>query len=288
MKYLPERIFFLFFVVFALTFFPDSATRASEVDPTQRVRIAECFNSPPSGILLLQINDAFLGLAEAPPVWQTLTAKTDAERRNLERASVVGVYDMVITSNEEYVESLRKQGLLRRVALIYAEHLLLVGPPELSSKKKELSAKATMKKIFEDEDLFFSSLDNDWVSGEEKKLWTQAGVARPYDNKNYVESGHDDIGLLIQAEEERGFALTGEASFAQYLDMQRYDPQLVVYADTGVVRTAHVCLIVNSGYRKVRTEMADRYVDWLTSEVGAALIDSFSLGAIAPFRAVRE
>lgn len=288
MKYLPERVFFLFFVVFALTVFPASVTRASEVDPTQRVRIAECFNSPPSGILFLQVNDVFLGLADAPPVWQTLVAKTKAERQNLERASVVGAYDMVITSDEGYVESLRKQGLLRRVAPIYAEHLLLVGPPELSSKKKELSVKATMKKIFEDEDLFFSSLDNTWVSGEEKKLWTQAGVARPYDNKNYVESGHDDIGLLIQAEDERGFALTGEASFAQYLDMQRYDTPLIVYADTAVIRTTHVCLIVNSGYRKARTEMADRYVDWLKSEAGAALIDSFSLGTIAPFRAVKE
>ncbi len=145
-----------------------------------------------------------------------------------------------------------------------------------------------MEEIFRDEALFFSSLNSGWLAEEEKKLWGRAGVSRPYDNRNYVESGHDDVGLLLQAEEEQGFALVGEASFAQYLDMLRDEPALAVFADTGVVRTTAVCLIVHSGYRKARAEIADRCADWLQSEAGAALIDSFSLGSVAPFRAVSE
>ncbi len=275
-------------IVFLLTLFLSHAACASEIDPTQRVRIAECLNSPPSALLLLQLNDAFLGLSDVPPVWQTLIAETDEERRDLERASVIGIYDMVIASDARYVESLRHQGLLRRVIPIYTERLLLVGPSKWPPAKEACSAETVMAEIFKGELLFFSSLHNAWLAEEEKKLWARAGVSQPYDNRNYVESGHDDIGLLLQAEEEQGFALVGEASFAQYLDVQRGDPSLVVFADTGVVRTTTACLIVHSGYRKARAEIADRYVDWLKSEVGAARIDSFSLGSVAPFRAVSE
>jgi ABC-type tungstate transport system permease subunit len=272
-------------VVFLLAYLRADAVFASEIDPTRRVRIAECFNSPPSVLLLLKINEAFLGLADAPPVWQTLAAETEEERRDLERASVVAVYDMLITSDWNYAENLREQGLLRGMIPIYTERLVLVGPTELFSDARGLPIASFMKKIFDEGRLFFSPMYNDWVSGEEKQLWERAGVAGPYDNKNYVESGHDDAGLLIQAEDERGFVLTGEASFAQYIDMQRGDPELIVLADAGIVRTTYACLIANSGYRKTRTETADRYADWLKSEECGALVDAFALGAIAPFSA---
>ena len=91
MKDLRGRKKIFLSVVFLLILFLSHAACASEINPTQRVRIAECFNSPPSALLLLQFNDAFLGLSDVPPVWQTLIAETDEERRDLALTAPVSV-----------------------------------------------------------------------------------------------------------------------------------------------------------------------------------------------------
>lgn len=278
---------FKIFLTSIVLFFTCSRASASEIDPRLRVRIAEGFNSPPSVLLLMQINDAFIGMSEAPPVWQTITATDAASRMELEKASVIGVYDMLITADESYLQTLERIGVLRLTRPVYSEKMILVGPVKLRSAMSGMDTRGIMSKISSDNILFFSQLVNDWTSSEEKKLWSGAGVSKPYENKNYVESDRDDLSLLIQAEEEEGFLLIGEGSFAQYMEMVREDPILEKFTDTGTERRTYAALIVNAGYRKERTAAAEKYIAWLSDKEGAEMIENFELGGIHPFKAVQ-
>lgn len=275
------------FVLASLLFFSCGAAQASEIDPTHRVRVAEAFNSPPSVLLLMQINDAFLGISDAPPVWQTLTASDAGGRAELEKASAMASYDMLITGDESYLRALERLGVLRLARPIYSEKLILVGPTEKQAAMRDMGVKKAMGEISSGGMLFFSQIGNDWASSVEKKLWAEAGVAKPFDNKNYVESDRDDLSLLIQAEDEGGFLLTGEASFAQYMGMVRDEPLLAKFGDTGGDRKTYAALVVNAGFRKERTAAAERYIEWLSGDSGKKTVESFELGGISPFKAVK-
>jgi ABC-type tungstate transport system permease subunit len=252
-----------------------------------RVRIAECSNPPPIQLFLLKLSESLTRLGKEPPAWQTLPAATEDDIRNSSMASVVGTYDMVFTSDEEYKRRLEESGILRKSLPILEEELILVGPDVYFEEFSGADAGAVMQKIFSEERTFFSLVRNRWALASQRNLLAEAGVKNPSLNKNYVDSGKDDLGALIQAGDEDAFMLVGEASFAQYQDSQRGMPMLRVLARTGIRRRCYVALISNMGFRKMRSETADKYFDWLAGDEGLSAIESFELGGMSPFRAVR-
>ena len=254
----------------------------------RRVRVAECHNSPPAQLLLVWLNRTMEGLADDPPVWQTLRASTEEEHENLNRASVIGVYDILFTGNEAHVRNLELQQLLRGSCPLFEERLIVVGPPGKVSGVKDLGIIDALRKIFADESLFFTAYRDPWIDEAAKSLFDQAGIEDPTANRQYVETGREDMDALIQAGDEGGFILTGEAAFAQYQDFQRGEEHLVKLRDTGISRTSYACLIANAGFRKERTRTADRYFEWLAGEEAKLAIEAFEIGGMKPFRAVRR
>ena len=262
---------------------------AESVDDSviRRVRIAECHNPPAAQLLLVWMGRAMEGLADDPPVWQTLQAASEEEHENLNRASVIGIYDMLFTGSEEHVRNLELQQLLRGACPLFEERLILVGPPDKVPAMKDLGILEMLKKISAEEHLFFNQYRIPWIDEATRSLFSQAGGA-PSDNSQYVEIGREHMDALIQAADEGAFILTGEATFAQYHVLQRDEERLVKLRDTGICRTSYVCLMANAGFRRERTATADKYFEWLASEEAKRAIEEFEIGGIRPFKAARR
>jgi ABC-type tungstate transport system permease subunit len=256
------------------------------IDVRRTVKIAEFLNLPAQQLMIVRLSAPLSVISEVPPLWHTLPSETAAERSELLLPSVLAAYDILFVGDVNAVRNIDEQGLLRDFFPIFSEELILVGPRDRTDDFLGLDAGGIMKKIFSEEMPFFSLMKNEQVWKEEQALWKTAGVSGHRENKRYVESSRDDVTALFQAGDESAFALVGEASFAQYRasNLQSDAQPLEKIASTGIFKKCYVCLMSNEGFRKERTQIADKLASWLKSEDAGAVINSFSLGGLTPFR----
>jgi ABC-type tungstate transport system permease subunit len=252
--------------------------RAGKDDP---VRIAEFLNSPAIQLLLVSINTVIEDAVDSPPAWQTLSARTEEERAALAAQGAMIPFDLVLTSDELVVGELFAQGELRSAFPIFSEELILVGP---SGDVSGLNAEGIMGKIFSEELHFVNLMYNAWVWESERRLWSAAGVERPGDNKNYIESSRNDVTALFQAGDEGAYALVGEGSFAQYSDAQGEDAALVKIVGTGIYRKCYLCVTKSPASRLQRAAAAESLGVWFRSEGFREAIDNFEIGGVKAFK----
>jgi ABC-type tungstate transport system permease subunit len=140
-----------------------------------------------------------------------------------------------------------------------------------------------MSRVSAGNELFFSLIMDDFTRKSEDDLWKRASAIKQGENKGYVETSRDAFSALLQAGDEGGFILVGEGSFAQYVESERFGPALAKMADTDYFRVTHVCLMTNSGFRKVRSDGAAKYMEWFEGETARKAIAGFSIGGMNPF-----
>jgi ABC-type tungstate transport system permease subunit len=267
-----------------LFLFVSAASWAGVTVPRAAVRIAECANSPASQLLLLRLAGLFDELDIGPVTWQTLKGDSADDIEESSKADVAGVFDIVFTGNPDLVSKLEQKGLLRASYPVFREELILAGPAASARQFSGLQGVEAMRKIFSEERVFFSLFKNKWSADSEAELWRKSRVEAPGTNRKYVESSKGDVEALVQAGDEGGFILLGEASFAQYLDSQGGDPMLVKISGTGIFKETRMCLISDAGFRKERTASADKYAERLLSPEGGDVVESFEMGGMNPFK----
>jgi ABC-type tungstate transport system permease subunit len=259
------------------------AAGIADPDRHKRVRFAECFNRPPAQFLMTAF-DAPLGeIGTVPPSWATLPSETPENLKNLEDTFVMANFDIIITGNRAYADSLLNRGLVKRPVPLWRERIILVGPAKESAALNGIDAVSAIAGIFAGNHLYFSLLSDDRAREAETALFESAGVGDVASYRWYVETSRDDLNALFQAGDEGGFLLVGEASFAQYADAERLAPALVKIAPTDHFRETYACLAENAGFRKIRAADAAKYMEWLQSSSAAKIISDFSIGGTNPF-----
>jgi tungstate transport system substrate-binding protein len=255
-----------------------------EPDLHKSVRFAECFNRPAAQFLMMALDSRLREIGTVPPSWATLRSETREDLKNLEDTFVMANFDIIITGNGVYADSLLKRGLVKRPVPLWKERIILVGPAEGVVAADDADAASAIRKIFDGNHPYFSLMADERVREAESALFESAGVldgAPSY--KGYVETSRDDLSALFQAGDEGGFMLVGEASFAQYVEAERFEPALVKIAATDHLRDTFACLTENSGFRRIRAADAAKYMEWLQSPSAAEIISDFSIGGTNPF-----
>jgi ABC-type tungstate transport system permease subunit len=283
-----RKIYGLFALIFSLLCLLHGAASSYDPrsDPEKVVKIAEFSNSPAAQLLLVSLNKPVAEMTEEPPAWQTLRSDTEGFREELSLASVISVYDIIFTSDLYIIQKIFDQGLIKSFFPIFSDELVLVGPTGLANDFSGMGLSEVMGKIFSQELLFFTLLRNPWSATAEMDIWRNAGVDSPGVNRQYVESGRDDITAQFQAGDEGAFMLVGEASFAQYSDSQREEPALEKITGTGIYSSCYLCVVKPSGFRKQRAALAENFAAWFKSDEAREVINSFELGGTRPFSAV--
>ncbi|MDR3164868.1 MAG: substrate-binding domain-containing protein [Synergistaceae bacterium] len=259
------------------------AAGIAELDGHKRVRFAECFNRPSAQFLMMALDLPLGEIGTVPPSWATLPSETPEDLKNLEDTFVMANFDIIITGNKAYAESLRKRGLVKQPVSLWKERIILAGPAERLAAFSGLDAASALRKIFSEKGLYFSLLADEDVIEAEGALFKSAGIENRASYRGYVETTRDDLNALFQAGDEGAFLLVGEASFAQYAEAERLDPALVKIAPTDHFRHTYACLAENAGFRKIRAADAAKYMEWLQGASAAGIISDFSMGGTNPF-----
>ncbi|MDR0764508.1 MAG: hypothetical protein LBE65_02825 [Synergistaceae bacterium] len=223
------------------------------------------------------------GIGTVPPSLTTLPSETPEDLKNLEDAFVMANFDIIITGNGAYADFLLNRGMVKRPVPLWREKIILAGPAEGFATLSGLDAVSAIGKIFEGNNLYFSLLADDRVREAETALRESAGVGDGASYPGYVETSRDDLSALFQAGDEGAFILVGEASFAQYVEAESFEPALVKIAPTGHFRDTYACFTESAGFRRIRAADAAKYMEWLRSSAAAKIISGFTIGGTNPF-----
>lgn len=157
--------------------------------------------------------------------------------------------------------------------LMYNDFVLVgpvADPADLRSAEGVLDA---FSRIVASGSVFVSRGDDSGTHIKELAFWESAGQALPF--KNYRSVGQGMGRVLSLADEMEGYALTDRGTWLAMKN--RLSLALVYQGDTRLFNPYQVILVNPERHPHVEVELARAFADWLVSEQGQGLIDSFQI-----------
>ena len=158
--------------------------------------------------------------------------------------------------------------------VMYNDFVILgpVADPAVVAGSKVASA--ALAKIATTKEPFVSRGDDSGTHTIEKQLWKAAGVTPAGDW--YLEAGRGMGEVITMATERRGYTISDRGTYLAY--KPKTDLTVVVEGDP-VLFNPYGAIMVNPGkHPHVKVNLAKKFLDYLVSEQGKALISGFRLG----------
>ena len=188
-------------------------------------------------------------------------------------ADVLFVHDQ--TAEEKFVAD----GFgVKRFAVMYND-FVLVGPANDPAKAKGKDIVAALQKLAAAQAAFISRGDKSGTHAAELRYWKQAGL----DNKGsgYRECGCGMGPALNMAASTGAYVLTDRGTWLSFKNRQ--DLQVLVEGDNRLFNQYGVMVVNAAKHPHVKTELAQKFVDWVISPAGQANIASYKIGGEALF-----
>lgn len=188
-------------------------------------------------------------------------------------ADVLFVHDQ--TAEEKFVAD----GFgVKRFAVMYND-FVLVGPANDPAKAKGKDIVAALQKLAAAQAVFISRGDKSGTHAAELRYWKQAGL----DNKGsgYRECGCGMGPALNMAASTGAYVLTDRGTWLSFKNRQ--DLQVLVEGDNRLFNQYGVMVVNAAKHPHVKTELAQKFVDWVISPAGQANIASYKIGGEALF-----
>lgn len=188
-------------------------------------------------------------------------------------ADVVFVHDQ--TAEEKFVAD----GFgVKRFTVMYND-FVLVGPANDPAKAKGKDIVAALQKLAAAQAAFISRGDKSGTHSAELRYWKQAGL----DNKGsgYRECGCGMGPALNMAASTGAYVLTDRGTWLSFKNRQ--DLQVLVEGDNRLFNQYGVMVVNAAKHPHVKTELAQKFVDWVISPAGQANIASYKIGGEALF-----
>ena len=188
-------------------------------------------------------------------------------------ADVLFVHDQ--TAEEKFVAD----GFgVKRFAVMYND-FVLVGPANDPAKAKGKDIVVALQKLAAALAAFISRGDKSGTHAAELRYWKQAGL----DNKGsgYRECGCGMGPALNMAASTGAYVLTDRGTWLSFKNRQ--DLQVLVEGDNRLFNQYGVMVVNAAKHPHVKTELAQKFVDWVISPAGQANIASYKIGGEALF-----
>ncbi len=185
-----------------------------------------------------------------------------------------GKVDLVIVHAPEAEETFVSDGYgLNRTYIMYND-FVIVGPkndPALINGTTD--AANAYKKIAETESLFFSRGDNSGTHKKEISIWNRAGITPDGD---WYRVTHDFMGATLEtANREEGYFMTDRST---YITLKKdLNLSILVEGDPILVNHYHAIAVNPDKHPGVNYELAVRFIDYISSEEGQAIIRNFGV-----------
>jgi tungstate transport system substrate-binding protein len=156
---------------------------------------------------------------------------------------------------------------------------VIIGPPKDPAGIKGKSVAAALKAIKAKKAPFISRGDNSGTNKKELLLWKKSGLKIPEKQNWYVQTGQGMLSSINVASQKDGYTLTDRGTFIKYAANHNGNPPLVILVegDPGLRNQYSVILVNPARCKKVQTDLARKFSDWMCSAKTQKLIADFKL-----------
>jgi tungstate transport system substrate-binding protein len=196
-----------------------------------------------------------------------------------------GDADVLMVHSKASEEEFVKNGFgLERVQVAYNDFIIVGPAADPAGIKGDKSAADAFKKIAAGGATFVSRADDSGTNKAELALWKAAGV-NPKGQPWYLETGQGMGETLTITDQKQGYTLSDRATFVT----RKGTLNLVVLAEGDkALFNQYGVIVVNPAKHpniKLNTKGAEDFVEFLTSEKGQGLIDSYKKNGVVLFHA---
>ncbi len=156
---------------------------------------------------------------------------------------------------------------------------VIIGPKDDPAKVKGLTVIEALAAIAKSKASFASRGDNSGTHKKELSLWASAKMAVPEKDSWYVQTGQGMIKTINVASEKAGYTMTDRGTYIKYADTLKGNPPLVILVegDKVLFNQYSVILVNPAKCQNVKSDLAKKFSDWITSEKVQKEIGEFKL-----------
>ena len=168
----------------------------------------------------------------------------------------------------KYVE----QGdFIDRKAVMHNDFVIVGSESDPAGLVKAKSASEALQFIAKTNAAFISRGDDSGTHKKEKALWAMADI-KP-EGAWYIQAGQGMGAVLKIADEKQAYALTDRGTQIAYAD--KMSLKVMFEGDEALFNPYHVMAVNPEKHNHVNYDLAKKYIDFVTSEEGQAIIANF-------------
>lgn len=162
---------------------------------------------------------------------------------------------------------------------IFYNDFVLVGPLKDPAKVNGLTTSAALKAIASAKATFVSRGDDSGTHKAEQGLWKAAELPLPDKDAWYVSAGQGMLATLAMAAERGGYTLADRGTWYKFeADQKGKSPlAIVVEGDKPLLNQYSVMPVNPKHCPSVRTDLAKKFSDWITSAKAQKLVGDFKV-----------
>jgi len=156
--------------------------------------------------------------------------------------------------------------------VMYNDFVVLGPASDPAGIKGETDVATAMGKIAAAKATFVSRGDDSGTHTREKQLWKAAGVTPA--GEWYLEAGRGMGEVIIMADERQGYTLSDRATYLAFKE-KKTSLVIAVEGDKRMFNPYGVIMVNPKQHPHVQVELAQKFIDFLTSDAGKALISGY-------------
>jgi len=187
------------------------------------------------------------------------------------RAAIDGNAELLLVHHTpSELEFMNKGYGIIRYELMYND-FVLVGPKDDTEVCNSVLSK--FRKIYDERNLFISRGDDSGTNKKELELWEKIGLLPNYNDDWYLNVGQGMGMTLLIANEKKAYTLSDRSSWISF--NKRNNLRVVCDNDPPLFNQYGIILVSNKLNNKLNVEDAKTYINWLISDEGKKIINSY-------------
>jgi tungstate transport system substrate-binding protein len=181
---------------------------------------------------------------------------------------------VIVHSRDDELKMVQKGWFVNRHDLMYNDFIVVGPPSDPAGVNGMKEARKALGNIASANESFVSRGDNSGTNKKEIKLWKSAGLD-PKGKEWYMEVGQGMAKTLRIAGEKRAYTLTDRGTYLSVKDKERIALGILLEGDPELFNQYGVMAVNPEKYKSVKYKEAMKFIDWLVSKEGQAVIASF-------------
>ncbi len=183
-----------------------------------------------------------------------------------------GDVDVIFSHAPKAEEAFMAAGFgVDRSVVMHNDYVIVGANEDVAKVKGSASVIEALQKISTQQAAFISRGDDSGTHKKEMILWQSAGVKPSGDW--YLSAGQGMGAVLTIANEKQAYTISDRGTFIFF--QEKIDLGIVLEGDPSLFNPYHIMAVNPERHPHANYEMAKKYIDFVTSEEGQALIGSY-------------